>query len=435
MNTNWHLRSRRRYFLDYHVDGWSDVFLSKYDPEVYAQTCLDSGATAATFMANTHSGMLNWPSALGGTPHPSLKGRDMLKETIDALHKRGLDAVVYYVFVYVIDYWEKHPEARTVLPDGTVIRQSVGTREREHRFATCCINDPGYRAQALGELTELCENYDFDGIWPDMTFWPAVCCCPNCRARYIKETGADIPEIINWKDPGFVRFIRARQRWLVEFCQEITQIIRTKKPGIKYAQQSQTFVWDWMAGASPELADCWDWMSADLYSNRYGLSYSSKFFYSLSNIKPFERVNCWNYPNIHEHSITRTEDELDQIAYATIMNDGALSVIDQINPDGTIHFNNYRKIARVFDRIRPYEPYLGGTFVQDVGIYYSFYSNMDQSLNGRKLSETVFTLDPRRGMDILGGAHTHMSCAESAAKTLTLFRVPLLMCDKEVIEV
>ncbi len=43
----------------------------------------------------------------------------MLKETIDALHKRGLDAIVYYVFVYAADYWNKHPEARTVLADGT----------------------------------------------------------------------------------------------------------------------------------------------------------------------------------------------------------------------------------------------------------------------------------------------------------------------------
>lgn len=340
MNTNWYLRSRRHYFLDFHVDDWNGEFLSKFDPEEYAEECYKSGATAATFMANTHSGKLNYPTKLGGSIHQSLvqkirpreitegmrndisdgsgsniQYRDLLKETIDALHKHGLDAIVYYVFVYVVDYWDKHPSARSRFADGTVIKQSVGTREREHRFATCCFNDPGYRMQSLSELEEICKNYDFDGIWPDMTFWPTVCYCSNCKERYLKETGKKIPEVINWKNPEFVQFIRTRQRWLVEFDTEITDIIRKFKPGMKYAQQSQTFVWDWMAGASSELADCWDWMSADLYSNRYGLSYSSKFFYALSSNKPFERVNCWNYPNIHEHSVTRTENELKEIAY------------------------------------------------------------------------------------------------------------------------
>ena len=431
MNNEWHHGSRRRYFLDYHIDDWNEKFLSEYDPETYASACKKSGATAATYMANTHSGLLNWPSKQGGTLHPFLKGRDMLQETIDALHRNNLDAIVYYVFVYVVDYWDKHPSARSKMADGTVEKQRVGTREREKRFATCCFNDPGYRRQALAELEELCEKYDFDGIWPDMTFWPNVCYCDNCRSRYKKETGKEIPKIINWKSPDFVRFIRTRQKWLVEFCTEITNIIRTKKPGIKYAQQSQTFVWDWMAGASSELADCWDWMSADLYSNRYGLSYSSKFFYSLSNIKPFERVNCWNYPNIHEHDITRTEKEMKQIAYSTLMNDGALTIIDQIEPTGRLHLKNYQMMEKVFDEIKKYEPYTGGTFKTDVGIYYSFYSNMDMDWNGRSVADSVFTLDPRKWASGEQSETTHMACAESAAKTMTWFHVPYGVVTKK----
>lgn len=101
MNNDWYLRSRRRYFLDYHIDGWNDEFLAKYDPEVYAEACFKSGATAATYMANTHSGLLNWQSETGGEVHPSLKGRDMLQETIDALHKRGwMPLFIMYLYMW-----------------------------------------------------------------------------------------------------------------------------------------------------------------------------------------------------------------------------------------------------------------------------------------------------------------------------------------------
>lgn len=429
MRNDWFLRSRRRYFLDYHIDDWNDSLLAKYDPREFARACRDGGATAATYMANTHSGLLNWPSKLGGMMHPAFKGRDMLQETIDALHREGLDAIVYYVFGYVVDYWEKHPEARTVLEDGTADKQRVCLIGAK-RFATCCFNDSGYRTQALAELAEICDSYDFEGVWPDMTFWPAVCYCENCKKRYRKETGKEIPRIINWKDKEFVRFVNVRKQWLREFCQEVTDTIKSRKPGMLLAQQSQTFTFDWIAGASPELADCYDWMSADLYCDRYGLSFSSKLFYALSRVKPFERVNCWNYPCIHEHVLTRTEDELNMIAYSTIMNDGALTIIDQVDPDGSVHRHSYEVMAKVFRNIERYEGVLGGVFRQDVGIYYSLSSNFDQEWNGRAVREVGRVFEYGKDETFTAG-NAHMNLAANAAKTLTMFHVPYGIITKK----
>ncbi|MDR1532411.1 MAG: alpha-L-fucosidase [Clostridiales bacterium] len=431
MNNEWHLRSRRRYFLDFHVDDWNDEFLSKFDPEQFAECCFQSNATAATFMANTHSGLTNWPSKAGGVMHRAFAGCDMLKETIDALHKRGLDAVIYYVFIFVADYWEKHPESRIVRADGRAVKQRVGTKNGEARFATCCLNDPGYRKHSLAELAEICENYDFEGVWPDMVFWPAICYCGNCQKRFRAEAGREIPRIINWTDPEFVEFIRIRQRWLKEFCQEITDTIRSRKPGMKFAQQSLPISSDWVSGSSVELADCWDFMSQDLYSDRYGLSFSSKLFYALSNIKPYERINCWNYPNIHEHVITRTEGELFQIAYNTIMHDGAFTIIDQVDPVGTVHEYNYGTMRKVFDKIERYEPYLGGDFRQDVGIYYSFHSKFDKSWNGRETKDVgcVFEWNHSSIMDQRGDAH--MRSVAEAAKSLTMFHIPYGIVTKK----
>ncbi|MDO5423734.1 MAG: alpha-L-fucosidase [Eubacteriales bacterium] len=431
MNNNWYQNGRRRYFLDFHIDDWNEEFLSQYDPEHYAKCCQESGATAATFMANTHSGLVNWPSKAGGRMHRTFEGRDMLQETIDALHRRGLDAVVYYVFIYVIDYWEKHPEARTVREDGRMVKQRVGAKNGESRFATCCINDPGYRHYALAELTEICENYDFEGIWPDMTFWPTVCYCANCQKRYKAETGKEMPRIIDWKNPDFVEMVNIRKRWLLEFCQEAAAIIRRLKPGMKFAMQSQALNMDWVSGTSAELADCWDWMSADIYADRYGLSYSSKLFYALSSIRPFERVNCWNYPNIHEHVLTRTEDELAMIAYNTIMHDGALTVIDQIDPVGTVHEQNYRTMKRVFDRIRRYEPYLGGELLADVGLYVSHLSNFDKEMDGKQVREAGLVFEWTQASSLLHSPEAHMKSVLQASRTLTRYHVPYNIVTKK----
>ncbi|MDR1586282.1 MAG: alpha-L-fucosidase, partial [Treponema sp.] len=163
MNNNWFRRSRRRFLLDYHIDSWNEEFLSKYDPDIYAEACFQSGATAATYMANTHTGLLSWPSRLGGVMHPGLRGLDMLGATINALHKRSLDAIVYYVFIYVQDYWNKHPEARSVKADGTSERHRINTVGNPRRFATCCFNNEEYRKFSLAELAEICDNYDFEG--------------------------------------------------------------------------------------------------------------------------------------------------------------------------------------------------------------------------------------------------------------------------------
>lgn len=430
MNNDWYKRSRRRYFLDFHIDDWNDEFLSRFDPEEYAELCYKSGATAATFMANTHTGLLNYPSALGGTMHRAMGQRDFLAETIDALHRRGLDAIVYYVFVYVADYWDRHPEARSVRASGVVEKQSIKITGGPHRFATCCINDPGYLERSLGELAEICDKYDFEGVWPDMTFWPTVCYCDNCRKRYRQETGLEIPTVLDWKDPDFVRFNNTRKRWLREFCAKVTETVKSRKPGMKLAQQSASFIFDWIAGGSAELSDCWDWVSADVYRDRQGMSYTSKIFHALSRVKPFERVNCWNVPNIHEHVITKTEDEMRQVAFATIMNDGALTVIDQIDPDGTLHGQNYEMMGRVFSAIEPFEPMLGGEFRQDVAVWYSLNSNFDQTLNGTDVDRSGCTSDNEKDNPAYHAHNAHLKCALSAAKSLMYAHIPYGVATK-----
>ena len=429
MADKWYEKTYRRFLLDFHIDDWNDAFLSRFDPEHYAECVARANGTAATVFACTCTGLCNYPTQVGRV-HAQFEGRDVLGEMIDALHRWGISPIVYYPTIYVGWYWDQHPEARVVDGEGKSQKLRINCTGTPRRFGLCCPNNPGYRQFVVDQLSEICDGYDFEGMWPDMTLWPTVCYCPSCRERYREETGQEIPRVINWEDPAWVRFQRARERWLLDFCRLVTSTIKGHKPTATVAHQSLTYCWDWLFGPSAELIDTTDWMSADLYGDRYALSYSSKVFYGLSTHRPFERLNCWNTPDIFEHVITHSEDFLRANTFSTFMNGGAMSFIDAVDPVGTVHTQHYETVGRIFRDLERYEPYAGGRFCQDVAIYYSFCSNFDLAENGRPVIRAGYSFEPGREPP---GPTAHREAACNLARTLIRDHIPFgVVCKRDL---
>lgn len=212
MSSNWYENTYRRIFLDVHILDWHEDFMSQFDPDEFADCVVLANATTATVMANTHTGLCNYPTRVGAM-HRNLKGRDLLGALIDRCHARGLNVVMYYCTVYVDWYWDRYPEARIVDADGKSPKLMMGKPATPRRFSHCCLNSPGYRDFVVAQLTEICDGYDFEGVWPDMAFWPTVCYCSSCQERYRQEVGGEIPRVIDWADPAWVTFQRKRQEW------------------------------------------------------------------------------------------------------------------------------------------------------------------------------------------------------------------------------
>jgi len=96
--------------------------------------------------------------------------------------------------------------------------------------------------------------------------------------------------------------------------------------------QSWTFCGDWLFGASDDLARESDFLSCDLYADRYPLSLYSKLFRTLSEKLPFEHLNGWYDPNIHEHVVQRSAARMRIIAFSDIMNNGAAAPLVRTLP-------------------------------------------------------------------------------------------------------
>ena len=420
MGSKWFQNSYRRLLLDMHIADWDERFLSKFDPKTLVDNLELAHFNTLTAFANTHTGLCYYPTKVG-TEHRNTQGKDLLRQMIDEAHGSGMNVVVYYCLIYIEDYARKHPESRVVNAEGKSEQLLMGSAGVPRRFTVICPNNAEYRKFVVAQLTEICQNYDFEGVWPDMTMWPTVCYCPSCRARYAEEVGGEIPRIVDWTDPDWVRFQHKRQEWLVEFGNLVSSTIRQYKPEATIAHQSLEFTDDWLFGASVELSNVTDWLSADLYGDRLNLSFYGKLFYSLSNQKPYEHLNGWVYPSIHEHVLQRTEQYMRTIAFHDLLNGGAPATIDAIDPLGTLNRDRYVRMAPVQKDLIAYESQVGGEPRRDVAIFYSYDSLFDMADNGKPMIQAKYTFEPGRETKT---PDAHRNGARTTARNLMDLNLP-----------
>jgi len=404
--SKWYQHSYRRNLVDMHIDDWDDSFLSKLDPKTYVEMLKIADVQSAMVYANSHIGLCYWPTK-HGQMHRGLRGRDFLGEIIELCHKEGLDVVVYYTLIF--DNWAyDHDPSWRIQYDG-----GIGSRDTPvlGRYGIVCPNNAGYRAWTEAQVADFCTNYQFEGIFFDMTFWPGVCYCAACRQRHASEVGGEMPITINWQDPQWVAFQRKREEWLVEFAAFATGLARKHQPGVSVQHNCSTLTAPWLFAATLGLRDHNDFISGDLYGGFGEQSFICKLYRSISLNQPFEYMTSRCYPNLRDHTTVKSKEMLEVHTYLAMAHGGAFFFIDAIDPAGTLHARVYETMGEIFAKSKHYEPYLGGELCQDVAVYFSLDSKMDFADNG-KYANTIPTTIP------------HLDAALGAARTLRENHIP-----------
>jgi len=390
----WYQKSYRRNLVDMHIEDWDEKFLSQFDPETYVKMLKIAEVKSALVYANSHVGYCYWPTKTGHM-HRGIKGRDTLGDVIDLCHKEGMEVIIYYSLIFNNWAYEQHTEWRILNLNGKGSREQTGRTAHLHkgRYGVCCPNSPSYRKFVSDQIGELCRNYDFEGIWFDMTFWPAVCYCPNCKKRYKQEVGEDLPTIVNWDDPSWVRFQEKREEWIADFAAVATSTIRKSKPKIVVEHQYSPAVLPWTFGVTSLLAAHCDLVAGDFYGGALQQSFICKLYYNLTPKMPFEFMTSICYSTLGEHTTIKPKKLIENRAFLAIAHNGTFTIIDAIDPIGTQEENRYRIIGDVFKEVKKYEKYLGGELCQDIAVYFSFDSKMDPATNGTKLLEEFWEED------------------------------------------
>jgi hypothetical protein len=393
-----------------HITADDPRFMSEFDAQKYVEMLLRSQSQSVVLYTHSHVGLCNFPTKVGQM-HPGLKGRDILREMIDECHKHGIGVAAYYSVIYDTWAYRTHPDWRIIGADG----QPVAERSR---YGVCCVNSP-YRDHVASIVEELCWNYEFEGIRFDMTFWPRVCYCHHCQECFARETGRDLPKVINWEDPHWVSFQRKREEWLVDFAALQTATVRRFKPGASIEHQASTYHAGWRLGVTQRLARENTFLQGDFYGDSLQGSVARKMFYNLTENRPgaFETsigVDLRNYTAL------KSKELLTCKAYAALADASAFLFIDSIDPVGTLNPTVYDKMGHIFEQTKVYEPHVGGELCQDVGIYLSTESKCDFADNGKPVDGAG-----------LSSSMPHVEAVQGAAKALIEHHLPFGVITKK----
>jgi hypothetical protein len=404
----WYANAYRRAVIDMHIPDWDDKFLSEFDPDQYVRMLVTSRAQSIVCYCQSHVGLFNFPTEVG-QQHRAWKGRNVLGELIDRCHQHEIAVQLYTSLIF--DRWagDQHPEWRIRTWDNKI--QGEGGRH-----AVLCPNSP-YREYVRAFVSEICQKFDFEGIRFDMTFWPWFCFCQYCEQRMASEVGGAIPRTIDWQDPAWVAFQRARERWLVDFARLATDTVRTLKPQASVEHQSSTYPLNWMFGVTAALAGQNDFLQGDFYGDQLQGSFVRKLLQRLTPNRPFGYETSFSVA-LKDHTAMKSAALLEAKASAAIADGAAFIFIDAIDPIGTVNPRAHQRMGKIFDRLMPYYSHLGGQRVDDIAIYFSPESKFDMHASGRPVSNP-------------DTSDAHTQSAMQAASRLISRQLPLGVITKE----
>lgn len=373
----WYQNKLRRTLLDMHIPDWNDEFMRSFDPETYFKALKTANVNAPMIYVQAHTGLCYWPTKVG-TMHKGFLGcEDKMKRLFDLCNADGMSTILYYSLIYNTEEYFKHPEWQMRDVEGR------GCTFKGSRYGLCCPNNKDYRAFVAAQIDEFLDYFTCEGVFFDMPFWPMVCYCDSCRARWAEEVGGEMPTIVDWNDPRWKKFHEKQNLWMGEFAQFATDEVKKHNPNISVEHQFGPSMHYWRFGQNELIAKASDYIGTDLYGGIEQQSFACKAWYNLTSNQPFQYMTSRCYPTLAEHTTTKSPDLLRLCAFMTYAHHGAVLLIDAIDPIGTIDERVYEKMGKIYRESEQYEPYIKrGEMAYNVALYYDLNGKMDTDNNG-----------------------------------------------------
>lgn len=367
----WFENDYRRIFMDMHLNDTNDEYLSLLDIDNFVDCLSDADVSSVVVKAKSHVGLHYWPGKYGKM-HRVLEKRnlDYVGEMIDKCHKKGINVIVYFSQVYDNYAYEKHPLWRLRSFAGTASRFPIP--QKHNRYGLVCPNNPNYQKYCHDILTELCEKYNFEGVFLDMPFWPWPCYCKHCNEKFFKETGKMLPRIYNFDKKIWKEYIHARQHWIQEFIEHNTKAIKDVNPNISVEHNMAAIGLNWITGNVESHMLASDYAGGDYYGGYAEQSFMCKYYNNVTVNKPFSYITSRCDRNLFFHTVSRTTEDLLIHSINALVHNGAFSICDAMNPNGTITDELYHgAIKEVFAATKPLEKYVSGNIKSDVAVWYN----------------------------------------------------------------
>ncbi|MEG1835364.1 MAG: alpha-L-fucosidase [Oscillospiraceae bacterium] len=411
----WYQTDYRRIFMDMHLNDSDKEYLSKLDVKSFVGSLKEADASSVVVKAKSHVGLHYWKSKYGRM-HNTLKERDLdyVGEMIKECHANNINVILYFSQMYDNYAYETHKSWRLKYVSGVSSRFPNG---KNKRYGLVCPNNPKYQKYCEEILTELAENYDFEGIFLDMPFWPAICYCPSCRKRYLKETGKAIPIIQRLDKDSWKEYISVRQRWIQEYMEHNTKALKKVNPNIAIEHNMAAIGLNWVTGNTEPNFEASDYAGGDYYGGYLEQSFMCKYYNNMTINKPFCYITSRCDSNLIFHTVSRTMEDLLIHSMNALVHNGAYSICDAMNPDGTITDKMYKgPIKEVFATTKPLEKYVSGNIKSDVAVWYNTAYKVNSNYIKSPLNIASILREKNIAFDIIGSKNIE----ETKAKVISI---------------
>ena len=217
----------RQLHIDTHFGGFREIYRN-FDGEACAQAYEDAGFQMVSYFAKCWAGYSYYPTKIG-VVHPGIE-RDFTGELTQALKKRGIRRIVYFMLGMDRQYGKTHPEwvrntdSGKALVDTSMIADAT----------MMCFNSPYIDEVGLPQMKEVVERYDIDGFFIDIVmqqFLQSNCYCKYCRESFAKEVGGKMPTDNN--DPKAFAYRKWSNRHMEALMEKVYRYLAAVKPGIE----------------------------------------------------------------------------------------------------------------------------------------------------------------------------------------------------------
>jgi len=340
----------RQVHLDFHTSECIPDIGKRFDKKQFQDALRTGHVDSITVFSKCHHGWSYHPTKANRI-HPELSF-DLLGAQIEAAHEIDVRTPVYISAGFDEKYAHEHPDHLVRRREQVLNPPEDFSRAGYHLI---CFNTP-YLDTLIAQVKEVCENYDADGLFLDITA-PRVCYCKYCM-RTLAERGLDP------MDPNNAKALS--EEVYTNYTTAMRRAADSIKPGMPIFHNS---------GSTPRGRRDLESMSS--HNEIESLPTSSWGYDNLPMISRYVQTHDREYLGMTgkfhlswgEFGGYKHPNALIWETSLAVANGGKCSIGDQLHPLGNMDTATYTLIGQAYEEIEKKEPWLDGVkAITDIGM-------------------------------------------------------------------
>lgn len=363
--------SQRQVHLDFHTSALIPDVAVEFDAVEFARTFKRAHVNSVTVFAKCHHGQCYYPTS-NGTQHPALKGRDLLGEQIEALHREGIRCPIYTTVVWEEDVAQKHPEWRQLTRQGKFVENVIhGSSPYPGQWKLNNFLHPDYQDYIEAHIRELCSRYDVDGFFFDILYIGPNACWSAPSVELREKLG-----LMGDDTATYERFNSAAQK---SFAQKFTKLVHGLVPqATVFYNAGNEGNMDASVCCRSRVSDLTHFEIESLPSGAWGYYHFPRMARMQSHWGKFWLGMTGRFQKIWgDFGGIKPVAALEYECFRSQALGGGNSVGDQLPPRGKLDSAAYTLIGEVYRQVEEAEPfYRNSEALPQVAIYSASYPGL-----------------------------------------------------------